>query len=117
MKDVWIYIDVFNANLNKDFTDTIPAGVGHFTKANTIELKHCDVIFTVFKKDVKSRIYFENLFIWFQFNVDCKMYPLEVINTFHDEIFINQTFDTLNINNSLLISIGEYLMSCLLFLI
>ena len=41
------------------------------------------------------------------------MYPREQIQTFDDERFINQTFDALNINNSLLSSVGQDLRTSL----
>ena len=59
----------------------------------------------MFRKDANARTCFENQFIDFQFNVDVKMYSREQIPTFDDERFINENFDALNINNSLLSSI------------
>ena len=44
------------------------------------------------------------------------MYSRMVIKTFHDERFINQGFDVLNINNFILMSAGEDLKSNLSFL-
>ena len=59
----------------KDFTDEIPATNegGTFTTANTLALKHCDAIFTVFRNGEYARTCFENPFIQFQFNVDGKL--------------------------------------------
>ena len=99
----------------KDFTDEIPAGNEgqHFTTANTLALKHCDAIFTVFKADEYARTCFENPFIQFQFNVDGKLYPRESNITFNDERFLNLTMDALNVNNSLLTSMSEDLRNSL----
>ncbi len=97
----------------KDFTNAIPAGQGHFTTANTLSLKHCDAIFTVFKKDVNARTCFENPFITFQFNVDGKLYPRELNQTYNDERFLNQNLDALNLNNSLITSLGKDLRTSL----
>ena len=74
----------------KDFTDEIPATNegGTFTTANTLALKHCDAIFTVFRNGEYARTCFENPFIQFQFNVDGKLYPRESNDTIHDERFI-----------------------------
>ena len=92
----------------KDFTNPITTDEGGtFTTANTVALKHCDAIFTVFKRDVHARTCFENPFITFQFNVDGRMYPREQINTYEDERFINQNLDALNLNNSLISSLGR----------
>lgn len=97
----------------KDFTDVLPAVEGHFTTANTLALKHCDAIFTVFRDGEYARTCFENPFITFQFNVDGKLYPREVNRTYDDERFINLTLDALNLNNSLLTSVGKDLRTSL----
>ena len=47
----------------KDFTDLLPGSDGHFTTANTLALKHCDAIFTVFRNGENARTCFENPFI------------------------------------------------------
>ncbi len=97
----------------KDFTDVLPPQAGHFTTANTLALKHCDAIFTVFRNGEYARTCFENPFITFQFNVDGKLYPRESNKTYYDERFLNLTFDALNINNSLLTSLSQDLRSSL----
>ena len=97
----------------KDFTNPLLADASTFTTANTVALKHCDAMFTVFKRDVHARTCFENPFITFQFNVDGRMYPREQISTYEDERFINQTLDALNLNNSLLTSLGKDLRNSL----
>ena len=97
----------------KDFTNNLEAKEGSFTTANTICLKHCDAMFTVFKKDVHARTCFENPFIECRFNVDGKFYPREDLRTYDDERFINTVFDALNINNSLVTSIHEDLRTSL----
>ena len=43
----------------KDFTDMLPAAEGHFTTANTLALKHCDAIFTVFRHGENERTCFD----------------------------------------------------------
>ena len=96
----------------KDFTDILPKvdsdeSPTHFTTANTLALKHCDAIFTVFRNGEYARTCFENPFITFQFNVDGKLYPRESNYTFYDERFLNLTLDALNINNSLLTSLSK----------
>mgnify|MGYP001026342490 FL=1 len=97
----------------KDFTDPIPAAEGHFTTANTLALKHCDAIFTVFRHGEYARTCFDNPFIAFRFNVDGKFYPREDNQTFDDERFLNLTMDALNINNSLITSLGKDLRTSL----
>ena len=91
----------------KDFTDLLPNQEGHFTTANTLALKHCDAIFTVFRNGENARTCFENPFINFQFNVDGKLYPRESNRTYYDERFLNLTLDALNLNNSLLTSLSD----------
>ena len=97
----------------KDFTDLLPTHDGHFTTANTLALKHCDAIFTVFRNGENARTCFENPFINFQFNVDGKLYPRESNRTYYDERFLNLTLDALNLNNSLLTSLGSDLRNSL----
>ena len=46
-------------------------------------------------------------FIQFQFNVDDKLYPRESNDTINDERFLNLTLDALNVDNSLLTSVGK----------
>ena len=91
----------------KDFTDLLPKGNMHFTTANTLALKHCDAIFTVFRNGENARTCFENPFVNFQFNVDGKLYPREQNRTYNDERFLNMTLDALNLNNSLLTSLSD----------
>ena len=97
----------------KDFTDQLPNQNGHFTTANTLALKHCDAIFTVFRNGENARTCFENPFINFQFNVDGKLYPRESNRTYNDERFLNLTLDALNLNNSLLTSLSDDLRNSL----
>ena len=97
----------------KDFTDLLPNSDGHFTTANTLALKHCDAIFTVFRNGENARTCFENPFINFQFNVDGKLYPRESNRTYYDERFLNLTLDALNLNNSLITSLSADLRSSL----
>ena len=97
----------------KDFTQELPGAEGHFTTANTLALKHCDAMFVVFRKDEYARTCFENPFIKCQLNVDGKIYPREQIDTFEDVKFLNLTMDALNINNSLLTSLGRDIRSSL----
>ena len=97
----------------KDFTDQLPGVDGHFTTANTLALKHCDAIFTVFRNGENARTCFENPFINFQFNVDGKLYPREQNRTYNDERFLNLTLDALNLNNSLITSLGADLRNSL----
>ena len=97
----------------KDFTDLLPNNNGHFTTANTLALKHCDAIFTVFRNGENARTCFENPFINFQFNVDGKLYPRESNRTYYDERFLNLTLDALNLNNSLITSLSADLRSSL----
>ena len=97
----------------KDFTQELLGAEGTFNTANTLALKHCDAIFTVFRDGEYARTCFENPFIKFQFNVDGKIYPREQNQTFEDERFLNMTMDALNINNSLLTSLGKDLRSSL----
>ena len=68
----------------KDFKDPLPPAEGHFTTANTLALKHCDAIFTVFRDSEYARTCFDNPFISFRFNVDGKFYPREDNQTFED---------------------------------
>mgnify|MGYP001082623571 CR=1 FL=1 len=100
----------------KDFTQVLieaDQDGSHFNTANTLALKHCDAIFTVFRDGEYARTCFENPFITFQFNVDGKMYPREMNRTYEDERFLNMTMDALNINNSLLTSLGRDLRTSL----
>ena len=99
----------------KDFTDELPenatAAPMHFTTANTLALKHCDAIFTVFRQGEYARTCFFNPMISYQFNVDGKLYPRETCNSIDDERTLNITLDALNLNNSLLTSLGRDLRS------
>lgn len=97
----------------KDFTDALPATEGHFTTANTLALKHCDAIFTVFRDGEYARTCFDNPFISFRFNVDGKFYPREDNITYCDERFLNNTLDALNLNNSLITSLSKDLRTSL----
>lgn len=97
----------------KDFTQELDTHEGTFNTVNTLALKHCDAMFTVFRDGEYARTCFENPFIKFQFNVDGKIYPREQNQTYEDERFLNMTLDALNINNSLLTSLGKDLRSSL----
>ena len=97
----------------KDFSDALPTDEGHFTTANTLALKHCDAIFTVFRHGEYARTCFDNPFISFRFNVDGKFYPREDNQTYDDERFLNLTMDALNVNNSLITSLGKDLRTSL----
>ena len=97
----------------KDFTDPLPAAEGHFTTANTLALKHCDALFTVFRQGEYARTCFDNPFISYRFNVDGKFYPREDNRTYNDERFLNNTLDALNVNNSLLTSLSQDLRTSL----
>ena len=98
----------------KDFTQELDAAETSINTANTLALKHCDAMFVVFRKDEYARTCFENPFLYHcQLNVDGKFYPREQFDTFDDPKFLNLTMDALNINNSLLTSLGKDLRSSL----
>ena len=82
----------------KDYTKTINADAS-IDNAMTVELKHADGMFTVFKKDNNSYTCFENPGIEYQFNVDGKMYPREQIKSYDDCRSVNLTLDAMNFNN------------------
>ena len=97
----------------KDFTQELEALEGNFNTANTLSLKHCDAMFDVFREGEYARTCFENPYIRYQFNVDGKLYPREQCSSFEDERTINVTLDALNLNNSLLTSLGQDLRTSL----
>ena len=67
----------------------------------------------MFRNGENARTCFENPFINFQFNVDGKLYPREQNRTYNDERFLNLTLDALNLNNSLITSLGADLRNSL----
>lgn len=75
--------------------------------AMTIQLKHADAMFSIFKKDNNSYSCFENPQISYQFNIDGKFYPRREFNTVDDLRTYNQTLDALNFNNCLTTSINK----------
>ena len=82
----------------KDYTKTI--GIDEtIDNAMTIELKHADAMFTVFKKDNNSYTCFENPGIRYQFNIDGKMFPREMVDSYEDCRSYNLTLDAMNFNN------------------
>ena len=97
----------------KDFTQELEPLEGNFNTANTLALKHCDAMFVVFREGEYARTCFENLYIRYQFNVDGKLYPREQCVSFEDERTLNVTLDALNLNNSLLTSLGRDLRTSL----
>ena len=102
----------------KDFTNELQKSndgkeVVHITTANTLALKHCDALFAVFRNGEYARTCFENPFISYQFNIDGKLYPREQCNSYEDARCLNNTFDALNINNSLIKLISKDLRTSL----
>lgn len=79
--------------------------------AATIGLRHADSMFIVFRQSDYSRTCFINPEIKYSVNLDGKYYPRESYTTVDDSKHINMLFDSLNINNSLLTSISNDLMT------
>ena len=73
----------------------------------TVQLKHADGMYTVFKKDVNSYSCFENPQISYQFNIDGKFYPRQAFNSVDDIRTRNMTLDALNFNNTATTSINK----------
>ena len=91
---------------SKDYTKTIDNNTV-IDNAMTVQLKHADAMFTVFKKDVNSYSCFENPQISYQFNLDGKFYPRQPFNSIDDIRTYNQTLDALNFNNCATTSINK----------
>jgi len=79
--------------------------------AATIGLRHADSMFIVFRQSDQSRTCFINPQIKYGVNLDGKYYPRENYSTVDDPKHLNMLFDALNINNSLLTSISNDLMT------
>ena len=97
---------------SKDYTTTLGTNTT-IDNAMTVQLKHADAMFTVFKKDVNSYSCFENPQISFQFNIDGKFYPRQSFNTVDDIRSFNQTSDAFNFNNCATTSINKDLANSL----
>lgn len=91
---------------SKDYTKVMGTNT-IIDNAMTIQLKHADAMFTVFKKDVNSYSCFENPQIQYQFNIDGKFYPRQAFQTVDDIRTFNQTLDALNFNNCATTSINK----------
>ena len=91
---------------SKDYTKVIGANAS-IDNALTVQLKHADAMFTVFKKDVNSYSCFENPEISYQFNIDGKYFPRQAFDTIEDVRTVNQTLDALNFNNCLTTSLNK----------
>ena len=93
---------------SKDYTTNLATGEGNtLDNAMTVQLKHADTMFTIFKKDVNSYSCFENPQISYQFNIDGKFYPRQEFNSVDDVRTYNQTLDALNFNNCATTSINK----------
>ena len=93
---------------SKDYTTNLVTGEGEtLDNAMTVQLKHADTMFTIFKKDVNSYSCFENPQISYQFNIDGKFYPRQEFNSVDDVRTYNQTLDALNFNNCATTSINK----------
>ena len=122
LAEYMIKVDVFNALAYKyievpmlfpihicqirDFTQQLKNSDTYDTAA-TIELRHCDTLFTVFRINQYSRTCFINPQIDYSFNIDGKIYPREVYKTVDDPRNLNMMLDALNLNGSLLSSINN----------
>ena len=91
---------------SKDYTTTLGTN-GNIDNAMTVQLKHADGMFTIFKKDVNSYSCFENPQISYQFNIDGKFYPRQAFNSVDDIRTRNMTLDALNFNNTATTSINK----------
>ena len=91
---------------SKDFTKQI-SNDKIIDNAMTVQLKHADAMFTVFRKDIHSYSCFKNPQIRYQFNIDGKYYPRAPFETVEDLRTYNQTLDALNFNNCLTTSINK----------
>lgn len=93
---------------SKDYTTNLATGDGaSIDNAMTVQLKHADTMFSIFKKDVNSYSCFENPQISYQFNIDGKFYPRQEFNSVDDVRTYNQTLDALNFNNCATTSINK----------
>ena len=70
-----VQINDFTQPLQECDDVTVEIGIN---TANTLALKHCDALFSVFRNGEYAITCFENHFIEYQFNIDGKMYPLEM---------------------------------------
>ena len=91
---------------SKDYTKVLGTN-GTIDNALTVQLKHADAMFTIFKKDVNSYSCFENPQIRYQFNIDGHFFPRQSFNSVDDIRTLNQTLDALNFNNCLTTSINK----------
>ena len=91
---------------SKDYTKSIKND-NNIDNAMTVQLKHADTMFTIFKKDINSYSCFENPQIRYQFNIDGKFYPRQAFDTVEDVRTVNQTLDALNFNNCATTSINK----------
>ena len=91
---------------SKDYTKVL-GNNGTIDNALTVQLKHADAMFTVFKKDVNSYSCFENPQIRYQFNVDGHFYPRQSFTSVDDIRTLNHTLDALNFNNCLTTSLNK----------
>lgn len=91
---------------SKDYTKTLGTNAS-IDNAMTVQLKHADGMFTIFKKDVNSYSCFENPQISYQFNIDGKFYPRQAFNSVDDIRTRNMTLDALNFNNTATTSINK----------
>ena len=82
-----------------------------YDTAATIALKHCDTMFTVFRQSQHSNTCFLNPQISYSFNIDGKFYPREPYNTVNDSRHFNMLLDALNVNNSLLTSVSDEILT------
>jgi len=94
----------------KDFTDPMGTDATADTAA-TIGINHADSMFIVFKLGLNSRTCFINPAIQYEVNIDGKFYPREQYATIDDQRHINMLYDALNINNSLLCSVSDDLIT------
>ena len=93
---------------SKDYTKTLDTnGDGTVDNAMTLQLKHADGMYTIFKKDVNSYSCFENPQISYQFNIDGKFYPRQPFDSVDDVRTRNMTLDALNFNNTTTTSINK----------
>ena len=91
---------------SKDYTKHMGTD-GNIDNAMTIQLKHADAMFTIFKKDINSYSCFENPQISYQFNIDGKFYPRQAFDSVDDIRTLNMTLDALNFNNCMTTSINK----------
>ena len=90
---------------SKDFT-TVMGADAVIDNAMTVQLKHADAMFVVFKQ-TDSYSCFQNPQINYQFNIDGKFYPRQPFDSVNDRRTTNQTLDALNFNNCTTTSINK----------